>query len=83
MAKPLYRSVQNRWIAGVCGGISEYTGVPAILIRLLWIALCIVPVPVLVGGLLYALGWLVIPEGENRRPIRDPNTIDAEYEIRE
>ncbi len=83
MAKPLYRSVQNRWIAGVCGGISEYTGVPAILIRLLWIALCIFPVPVLIGGLLYALGWLVIPEGENRKPIRDPNTIDAEYEIRE
>lgn len=83
MRQPLYRSAKNRWLAGVCGGISEYTGIPAFLIRLLWILLLIIPIPLVLGVLVYLLAWLILPVGENRRPIRDPNTIDAEYEIRE
>ena len=33
--KRLYRSSQNRMIAGVCGGIAEYFGIDPTLVRLL------------------------------------------------
>lgn len=35
--KRLYRSVRDRRIAGVCGGIAEYFGVDPSLVRLAWI----------------------------------------------
>jgi len=39
--KKLTRSPDDRWIGGVCGGVSEYTGIDANLIRLV-LAICTV-----------------------------------------
>lgn len=36
MEKRLYRSRTNKMIFGVCGGLGEYFGVDATIIRLLW-----------------------------------------------
>jgi phage shock protein C len=33
------RSRDDRWIAGVCGGLSEYTGIDATVIRVM-LAIC-------------------------------------------
>ncbi|MBO0825741.1 MAG: PspC domain-containing protein, partial [Actinobacteria bacterium] len=33
-AKRLERKVKGRWVAGVCAGLADYTGVDATLIRL-------------------------------------------------
>ncbi len=59
MSKKLYRSRENRMIAGVCGGLGEYFNIDPTLIRLaavffsLWWG----------GGiLLYLLAWFIIPE---------------------
>lgn len=76
----------NRWIAGVCGGISEYTGIPAVFIRLLWLALCVViwvPLPFLVGILLYFIAWLLIPATPRRKATPYPDAIDVEFEVKE
>lgn len=35
----LYRSVKNKVISGVCGGIGEYFKVDPVLIRLIWVLL--------------------------------------------
>lgn len=35
--KKLYRSIKNRMLAGVCGGIGEYFNVDPTIIRLLWV----------------------------------------------
>ena len=35
--KKLYRSIANKKICGVCGGLGEYFEVDATLIRLLWV----------------------------------------------
>jgi phage shock protein C len=59
MAKKLYRSLKDRKIAGVCGGIGEYFDTDPTLIRLLAVAL------VLAGGsgiLGYILAWIIVPE---------------------
>jgi phage shock protein C len=57
--KRLRRSVADRRIAGVCGGIAEYFNIDATLIRLLF-ALGLL----LVGGTLWAyiILWIVVPE---------------------
>ncbi|MDR2571529.1 MAG: PspC domain-containing protein [Oscillospiraceae bacterium] len=51
----LYRSHNNRWIAGVCGGIGEYFNIDPTVIRILaiiipgfgWIAylICVIIIP--------------------------------------
>jgi phage shock protein PspC (stress-responsive transcriptional regulator) len=59
MEKRLYRSRQNRKLAGVCGGIAEYLGWDPTLVRVAWIILT------LLGGsgiLIYLIFWLVMPE---------------------
>lgn len=58
--KKLYRSTENRMIAGVAGGVAEYFSVDPVLIRLLWV------LSIFIGGsglLVYILAWLIIPEG--------------------
>ena len=57
--KKLYRSDENKMLAGVCGGIAEYFNVDSTLIRLAWVVFC------LLGGsgvLAYILAALIIPD---------------------
>ena len=55
----LTRSRTDRWIAGVCGGLAEYFGWNATLIRLLFILSCLLPGP---QFLIYLVLWVVIPK---------------------
>jgi phage shock protein PspC (stress-responsive transcriptional regulator) len=51
---------QNGMIAGVCGGLAEFTGISAFWFRLLFLILLL---PGGLPGLLpYLLLWIIIPE---------------------
>jgi phage shock protein PspC (stress-responsive transcriptional regulator) len=55
--KRLTRSQTDRMLAGVCGGLGEYFGIDATLMRLVFVALT------LLGGhgiLIYLILWLVM-----------------------
>jgi len=54
----LTRSNNDRWIAGVCGGIAEYFGWNATLVRLLFVLSCLLPGP---QFLVYLALWLIVP----------------------
>ena len=57
--KRLNRSSSRRVVAGVAGGLGEYTGLDPVIFRVAFIALAVA------GGsglLLYVLGWLLLPE---------------------
>ena len=56
--KKWYRSKSDRWLGGVCGGLGEYLGVDANLLRLLWLLLCCGGA----GVVLYIAAWLIVPE---------------------
>lgn len=58
----LYRSVKNRMLAGVCGGIGEYFHIDPTLIRLGWVALTLFTFHFGAGLLLYIVWWIVVPE---------------------
>ncbi|MBO5702310.1 MAG: PspC domain-containing protein [Clostridia bacterium] len=37
MDKRLYKSISNKKLCGVCGGIAEYFGIDPTLVRLAWV----------------------------------------------
>src|SRR4051794_13794005 len=70
----LYKSRDERMIAGVCGGIAEYFGIDPVIVRVIAVAL------VFAGGaglLAYVAAWLLVPDEDadpSARPGR-PATI--------
>lgn len=54
----LYRSVVDRKIAGLCGGLAEYFGVDALFIRLLFFLSIFLGF----GIFVYIAGWIIIPD---------------------
>lgn len=58
----MYRSLKDRKIAGVAGGIGQYLEVDSAVVRLIWL------LAILFGGagfLAYIIAWIVIPEEKN------------------
>ena len=60
MNKRLYRSRNNKIIAGVCGGIAEYFGIDPIIVRI--IAVILLLPGGLPGFLPYVILWLIVPK---------------------
>lgn len=57
--KRLTRSINDRQLAGVCGGVAEYFGVDSTIIRL---ALVLFTLLGGAGVILYIILWLIMPE---------------------
>ncbi|MPZ19149.1 MAG: PspC domain-containing protein [Luteitalea sp.] len=57
----LTRSATDKKVAGVCGGLAEYFGVDATLIRLTWVIVSILGGAVVGGAIAYLFAWLIIP----------------------
>ena len=59
--KRLYRSREDRMVAGVCGGLAEYTNLDPTVVRLLFVAVAILgAAPGLV--LAYLAMMIIVPE---------------------
>ncbi len=67
------RSVSDRKIAGVCGGLAAYFGVDSTLVRLAVIILSIYPGAIVCGLLAYVIAWIVIPEEATSRLEASPS----------
>ncbi len=61
--KKLFRSQVDKKIAGICGGLGEYTSIDSTLWRLIFLALIFAPIPII---FFYLLAWLVIPKNNSR-----------------
>lgn len=61
-SKPLRRSMVNRQVAGVCGGLAEYFGWDPTLVRVAYVLLSVFTA--FSGFLVYVVLWIVIPERE-------------------
>ena len=58
--KLLVRSRDDRWIAGVCGGIAQYAGVDPNLVRLLAVVGAVFSAGTLFVA--YVIAWILMPE---------------------
>ncbi|HVP90063.1 MAG TPA: PspC domain-containing protein [Terriglobales bacterium] len=66
MAKKLYRSTGQKMLGGVCGGLAEYFDMDVSLVRLIFVAVCLVTA-ILPMVLFYFIAWIVVPL-EPRKP---------------
>lgn len=66
MEKKLYRSTQNKMIAGVCSGLAEYINIDPTIIRVIWALVGLSGA----GLIAYLVCALIIPE-------KPSNIIDA------
>jgi phage shock protein PspC (stress-responsive transcriptional regulator) len=65
----LYRSVVNRRIAGVCGGVAEYFNIDPLIVRLVWFFSIFAHG---VGLFAYIAAWIIIPEGHQTAAVTQP-----------
>ena len=61
MQKKLYRSRRDRIIAGVAGGLADYSGIDPNVMRLLFVALALFT-GVFPAIVFYIVAWAIIPE---------------------
>jgi phage shock protein C len=57
--RKLYRSRNQRMIAGVCGGLADYFNIDATLVRVLFLLLAVF------GGtglVIYLVMWIIVPD---------------------
>lgn len=60
MSKRLYRSTSQKMLGGVCGGLAEYFDMDPSLVRLIFVAVCLVTA-VLPMTFFYLIAWIVVP----------------------
>lgn len=65
--KKLTRSIKDKKIAGVCGGLAEYLDMDSTLVRLIWVMLAIFAGWGVLG---YLIAWIVLPE--QPQPLASP-----------
>jgi len=58
--KRFVRSSRNRMLGGVCGGIAEYFGIDATVVRLAYVLISVLSAA-FPGILVYIAAWLIIP----------------------
>ena len=60
MEKKLRRSLTDKKLSGVCGGVAEYLGIDSTLVRLVWAALTLFACGT--GIIAYIVAAIIIPE---------------------
>lgn len=78
--KKLYRSIENRYIGGVCSGLAEYFDIDVVIVRLLFF------IALIIGGggfFAYIILWIVIPEEPIKQKHMNMNENDTKGEFAE
>lgn len=57
--RKLYRSRTDRKLAGVCGGLAQFSNLDATLIRVIFVVTTLFGA----GLLIYLVMWIMVPEG--------------------
>jgi phage shock protein PspC (stress-responsive transcriptional regulator) len=62
-SNPLRRSRQKKILGGVCGGLAEWLGWDATLVRILYVVVSILSAA-FPGILVYVVLWILMPKGD-------------------
>jgi phage shock protein C len=68
--KKLYRSTENKKIAGIFGGLGEIFNIDPTLLRLIFVFIGLVTA-VIPLVLAYLVGWIIIPKGKGSSKSED------------
>ena len=58
--KKLMRSSTDKKLGGVCAGLAEYFDMDVTLVRLIWMALVLIPPAP--GVIIYIVAWIILPK---------------------
>ena len=61
MENRLIRTLQDRIIGGVCGGLARYLNIEVVLVRLFFVVFTLVGG---IGPLVYIILWIIVPSEE-------------------
>ena len=61
-SRRLTRSLTDRKIAGVCGGLADYFHLDPTAVRVAWAILAVVPGAIVFGVIAYLVAWFIMPE---------------------
>lgn len=79
--KKLYRTRNDRVIAGVCAGVGKFLDVDPVIVRLIWAATILLAGT---GIFLYVIAWIIMPEEPSQmfseEKKTDPDFIDSEFD---
>ncbi len=67
----LVRPLKGRKIAGVCLGVAHYLELDVTLVRVIWVMLALIPLPVVGAVLTYLVAWILMPN-EDLLPVASP-----------
>lgn len=62
--KRLMRSKTNRMVCGVCGGLGDYIGLDATVVRVLYVIISLIAGAGVLGLILYFILAVIIPEDD-------------------
>lgn len=65
MAKKLYRSLSQRTLGGICGGLADYFDVDISLVRLIFVGIALITA-VIPMVIFYLIAWMVIPSAPRK-----------------
>ena len=68
VAKRLYRSREDKIVAGVCGGMGEYFNIDPVWIRIIFVLLTILDG---LGLLIYIIAWVLMPLNPVQKATKD------------
>ena len=60
-ARRLKRSVTDRKLGGVCGGLAEHFELDSTIVRVVWAILTFFPGCIILGIVAYLIAWFIIP----------------------
>ena len=67
-SEKLTRSTDNRWVAGVCGGLGEHFNIDPTLVRIIFVLVSLILGVVVGGMILYAILWVIMPAEDTGVP---------------
>ena len=62
--KRLYKARGHRMVCGVCGGLGDFFGIDATVIRILYVVISLITSAGLLGLILYFILAVIIPEDD-------------------
>jgi phage shock protein C len=71
----LARSETDKHIAGVCGGLAQFFGVDATIVRLAAVALAIYPGAIIGGVIAYLIAWFIMPPASPASSLHPSPTV--------
>ncbi|APT18950.1 hypothetical protein FC62_GL000483 [Amylolactobacillus amylotrophicus DSM 20534] len=74
MNKKIYRSTDDRLLAGVIGGLAEYWSIDSTKLRIIFAILLVVSLSTLT--LLYLLLWFIIPQKPSTTDFVEEDVVD-------